>query len=69
MNTEEEFNVDVWSAGEEYEKVTIGVATGSFLTIRRGISTPTERRGTILPCPKCLVPGTQKHFLNECNIN
>jgi hypothetical protein len=49
-------------------KCILGLATGTFLTIRfsggnLGIA------GQVRNCPKCLEPATQEHFLNICPVN
>jgi hypothetical protein len=69
MTDQGNYNVDLLVLEETFDKNTLGLATGTFLTLRKNDKASPIDRGTILSCPKCLVPATQIHFLNECPSN
>jgi phage terminase small subunit len=62
------YNVDIWGLGIDYNRASIGLATGAYLTIRRQCGNE-GKIGEVLQCPMCNKPATQIHFLNECPIN
>lgn len=56
------FEIDLLSFREAFDKNTLGLFCGTFLSIRftEGLV------GNLRVCPVCKVPALQVHFLNEC---
>ncbi len=62
------FVLDLLSLGRGFERNLLGLATGTFLTLRcTHVSEGTV--GTVRKCAACGTPATQTHFLNECSVN
>jgi len=62
------FVLDLLSLGRAFDRNLLGLATGTFLTLRcTHVSEGTV--GTVRKCTACGTPATQMHFLNECTIN
>jgi hypothetical protein len=62
------FLLDILSTEKAFTRDVIGLATGAFLTLRC-TRIADGFVGDIRRCTSCLVPATQKHFLNECPNN
>jgi len=59
---------NLFSYPECFVKEIIGLSTGTYLTIRCKTGADGVI-GTVKNCPTCLVPATQRHFLNVCSVN
>lgn len=62
------FVLDLLSSGKGCERNLLGLATGTFLTLRC-TKTSEGPIGTVRKCAVCRTPATQVHFLNECPVN
>jgi len=60
--------LDLLSHGYCFERDVLGLATGTFLTLRCKDSSK-GTVGSVLACRVCNSPATQIHFLNECPMN
>ena len=66
--TDTTYLIDLLSAGEFMSKNLLGLASGTFLSLRfkkndEGIT------GVLKDCPLCKLPATQSHFLDACPSN
>jgi len=53
----------------DFEKNTIGLITGNYLTLRSQDKSSHLPVGQILSCQICKVPATQIHFIDKCPLN
>jgi len=60
--------VDLLANRDYLDRCYLGLIAGNMLTFRQKVNVPSEKR-TIDKCPRCAVPATQEHFLNQCPIN
>ncbi len=60
--------IDLLANRDYLDRCYLGLIAGSMLTFRQKGNIPSEKR-TIDKCPRCAVPATQEHFLNQCPIN
>jgi len=62
------FLIDLLANRDCLDRCYLGLVAGHLLTFRQRGSVPGEKC-TIDKCPRCAVPATQEHFLNQCPIN
>jgi hypothetical protein len=60
--------VDLLANRDCLDRCYLGLVAGCMLTFRQQRGIPNEKC-TIAKCPRCTVPATQEHFLNQCPIN
>jgi hypothetical protein len=62
------FVVDLLANRDYLDRCYLGLVAGNMLTFRQRGSIP-GGKCTIVKCPRCAVPATQEHFLNQCPVN
>jgi hypothetical protein len=62
------FLIDLLANRDCLDRCYLGLVAGHLLTFRQRGNVPGEKC-TIDKCPRCAVPATQEHFLNQCPIN
>jgi len=67
-DSEGTYILDLATCRTYLNKSLVGLATGSFLTIRSG-NDGAGPSGRIRECPRCKSSATQEHFLNFCSVN